>query len=125
MRTLTFAASLVLAAAVFPGPAIAQQDASVFEPGLISDGGVFGLTLSPSGTHALWVKSNGRRDKLVIMESHKVNGKWQTPTEASFSGKGEWKDIDPVFSPDGSRVIYQSTRPVPENQSVRVSTFGR
>lgn len=85
----------------------------MFEPGLISDDGVFGLTLSPDGKHALWVKSNGKRDKLVIMESSNSNGKWQAPKEVSFSGNPAWKDIDPVFSPDGRKIIYQSTRPVP------------
>jgi hypothetical protein len=79
----------------------AQQQPSIFEPGFISDNGVFGFTLSPKSEEAFWVKSNGGRDTLLIMHSVKVNGKWQAPQPASFSTRtASWKDIDPMFSPD-------------------------
>jgi hypothetical protein len=92
--------------------ALAQP--SLFEPELISRGGVFGLTISPDSKTALWVQSNGRRDTLIIMESIRRNGKWSTPAPASFStASAKWKDIDPMFSPDGKLVLFQSTRPVP------------
>lgn len=93
----------------------AQQEPVKFEPGKISNGGVFGLTISPDGNTALWVESNGRRDTLIIKESQKINGVWQEPVIASFStATAAWKDIDPVFSPDGQQVLFQSTRPVPD-----------
>lgn len=84
-------------------------------PGIVSEDGVFGFTLSPDGTSALWVKSNGRRDTLTIVQSSRVKGEWQTPTPAPFSGNPKWKDIDPVFSPDGNTILFQSTRPVEGN----------
>jgi hypothetical protein len=85
-----------------------------FEPDIISNGGVFGLTISPDSKTALWVQSNGRRDTLLIMESHKLQGKWTAPKPTSFSTtNAQWKDIDPMFSPDGKLVLFQSTRPVP------------
>lgn len=114
MKIQTFIRGFLIACAVFMAtPVVAGNDSSMFEPGLISDGGVFGLTISPDGNHALWVKSNGKREKLVIMESFKAGGKWQAPRTVSFSGNDGWKDIDPAFSPDGKKLIYQSTRPVP------------
>lgn len=92
----------------------AQQSPEIFQPGIISDGGVFGFTLSPDGREAFWVSSNGGRDTLVIMQSRLVKKQWQKPVAAEFSGKpGQWKDIDPVFTPDGKRLLFQSTRPWP------------
>ena len=93
--------------------AFGQPEPTLFQPGIISDGGVFGLTLSPDSKTALWVKSNGKRDTLIIMESTNREGRWMKPVVASFSTRnGEWKDIDPVFCPDGKTVLFQSTRPV-------------
>ncbi len=89
------------------------QQPTIFEPGIISDGGVFGFTLSNDGKEAFWVNSNGGRDTLIIMRSSKRNDEWQKPAPASFSDHaGEWKDIDPVFSPDNNMILFQSNRPV-------------
>lgn len=97
-------------------PAAAQTtpDPAQFLPGVVSDDGAFGLTLAPDGAHALWVKSGGSRERLVIMEMRKLNGVWQTPSVAPFSGTPGWNDIDPMFSPDGRILIFQSNRPVPD-----------
>jgi Tol biopolymer transport system component len=97
----------------------AQDKAQLFERGLISDDGVFGFTLSPDGKEAFWVRSKGKRDSLVIVQSVKVNGKWQVPQVASFSSKQFlWKDIDPIFTPDGNTILFQSNRAV-ENRADR------
>ena len=91
----------------------APSEPILFEPNVISDGGVFGFTLSPDGKEAFWVQSKGKRDTLIILQSHLVNGKWQAPKPAPFSAHGgKWKDIDPVFSPDGKTILFQSNRPV-------------
>ena len=106
---------LVIVSLCLPFFLFAQKEPIKFEPGKISNGGVFGLTISPNGNTALWVESNGRRDTLIIKESQKINGVWQEPVIASFSTTtAAWKDIDPVFSPDGQQVLFQSTRPVPD-----------
>lgn len=110
MKPVLFVLSLC-----FPFFPLAQKEPIKFEPGKISNGGVFGLTISPDGNTALWVESNGRRDTLIIKESQKINGVWQEPVIASFSTTtAAWKDIDSVFSPDGQQVLFQSTRPVPD-----------
>ncbi|PXY43584.1 TolB family protein [Flavobacterium hydrophilum] len=88
-----------------------QQTPVIFEPHNISNNGEFGLTISPDSKTALWVMSKGKRDTLTIMESIKENGKWIKPRIASFSSaSGQWKDIDPMFSPDGKTILFQSNR---------------
>jgi hypothetical protein len=86
----------------------------MYEPGLVSDNGAFGFTLSPDGQHALWVQSGGGRKRLVIVESRKVDGKWQAPMPVPFSSTDGARDIDPAFAPDGKSIIFQSNRPVPD-----------
>ncbi|MBC3910461.1 TolB-like translocation protein [Undibacterium umbellatum] len=105
--------ALLFACSMLASTAQAQADPALFQPGLISDGGVFGLALSPDGNQAFWVQSQGRRIALRIMSSSRVNGVWQTPQIASFSRDTQWKDIDPAISPDGKTLIFQSNRPVP------------
>jgi hypothetical protein len=90
-----------------------QKQPEMVAPGIVSDNGVFGYTLSPDSKTALWVKSGGGRDTLMIFESHFNGTRWDVPRRATFSNDGAWKDIDPVFSPDGKKVLFQSTRSVP------------
>ena len=59
----------------FTFQANAQTRVVKFEPGLISNGGVFGLSISPDGREAFWVSSNGGRDTLLIFQSTLENGK--------------------------------------------------
>jgi hypothetical protein len=89
-----------------------QNEPEMVGEGVISNDGVFGFTLSPNGTHAVWVNSNGGRDTLTIMESRYIDGHWTTAVPTPFSGNPQWKDIDPLFSPDGKTVLFQSNRPV-------------
>lgn len=108
----SFSIALLFACSLMASTVHAQQDPALFQPGLISDGGVFALALSPDGQQAFWVQSQGRRVALRIMSSSKLNGVWQTPQVASFSRDTQWKDIDPAISPDGKTLIFQSNRPV-------------
>lgn len=89
------------------------QQPQLVQPGIVSTGGVFGYTLSPKGDEAFWVHSNGMRDTLIILYAVKSTSGWSKPMAASFSGNIAWKDIDPMFSPDGNIVLFQSNRPVP------------
>ncbi len=97
---------------LFATSILAQNKVTLFEPTKISNNGEFGLSISPDGNEAFWVNSNGGRDTLSILHSRKINGKWETGTAASFSENKNWKDVDPMFSPDGKTLLFQSNRPV-------------
>ena len=96
----------------------ALSQSTKFADGVISNNGVFGLTLSRDGKTAVFVNSRRGRDTLTIVESEFVKGKWSKPVSSSFSPKpGIWKDIDPFFSPKGDLLLFNSTRPTPANPS--------
>jgi len=46
----------------------------------------------------------------VILESHLRGGKWSAPVIAPFSGR--WNDMMPAMAPDGSYLVFISTRPM-------------
>jgi Tol biopolymer transport system component len=50
----------------------------------------------------------------IIAYSELKNGKWTTPKTASFSGN--YRDIEPVFHPDGERLFFVSNRPAPKDE---------
>jgi WD40-like Beta Propeller Repeat len=79
----------------------------IFAPGVVSgytNGG--SPTFGPDGKTLLFARS---ANWGVILESHRVNGRWSTPVIAPFSGT--WNDWAPEFSPDGRYVIFVSVRP--------------
>jgi Tol biopolymer transport system component len=65
------------------------------------------LAFTPDGNTVFFDRSNGPHK--TIMVSHKVNGHWSKPQIAGFSG--HWFDQDPVVSPDGSYLLFNSDRP--------------
>ena len=105
----------VLATAVFcigTGSADPLQAATipeVFAPGVISgpasdDAPVF----TPDGRTVFFFRSN--HQDYNIMVSHQVGGQWSPPRIASFSG--HWRDLEPAMAPDGSYLIFASSRPI-------------
>jgi len=101
--------SLVASVTRAESPAsLATAAAQVFAPGEISGPANDGApTFSPDGNTLFYTRSAA--NWTVIVESHKVNGHWSHPVVAPFSG--EWPDSSPAMSPDGSYLVFQSTRP--------------
>jgi len=82
--------------------------AEIFAPGIISGPANDGApTFSPDGNTLFFTRSTAQW--TVITESHHIDGQWTRPTLAPFSG--EWPDSSPAMSPDGSYIVFQSTRP--------------
>jgi Tol biopolymer transport system component len=66
------------------------------------------LAFTPDGNTVFFDRSEGKHKTILI--SRKVSGHWSKPEVASFSGT--WFDQDPVVSPDGSYLLFDSDRPV-------------
>jgi Tol biopolymer transport system component len=64
---------------------------------------------SPDGETMLFTRQTSHQS--IIMESHRLGAKWSEPRAVSFSGRRA--DMDPAFGPDGSYVVFVSTRPAP------------
>ncbi len=97
---------------------LAQSQAQVkpFAPEILNSKDIFGLTVSPDEKEIFFVKSWGGRDSLAIFHAKKEKNKWSAPVRASFSNqKNEYKDIDPLFSPDGRTLVFNSNRPTPQD----------
>lgn len=84
----------------------------LFAPNIISD--EFGnrdLAISPKGDEIFYtLQYQAGRAFSTIMHTKKVNGKWTKPAVASFCG--EYNDLEPAFSQDGSKLFFVSNRPV-------------
>ena len=65
------------------------------------------LAFTPDGSTVFFDRSAGKHK--TIMVSHRVGGRWTPAQIASFSGN--WFDQDPVVSPDGSYMLFDSDRP--------------
>lgn len=92
----------------------AQQQPVLFAEGIISNGKVFGLSLTPDGNKTYFVNSFGGRKRLRIMESEKLDGKWQKPKPAFFSDS-LFREIDPFVSPDGNIILYNTRKGLAKN----------
>jgi hypothetical protein len=91
-----------------------------FAPELFTD--VYGthilLTFSPDGKELYWEAPfiQGRMNMSKIWFMREANGRWSPPRMASFS---DFPSLAPVFSPDGKRLIFISSRPLQDNGDQR------
>lgn len=77
---------------------------------------VNGLAFEPDGRTLYvshWVDEVDLRGKrrVRIFEHQFVDGQWSAPVPVAFSA--EYTDYQPVLSPDGTRLYFTSTRPIP------------
>lgn len=99
---------LLAAPCAIASPQDSQPVPQIFAPGVISSPANDGSpTFSPDGNTLFFTRSAA--NWTVILESHKTGGQWSKPTLAPFSG--EWPDSSPALSPDGTFLVFQSTRP--------------
>jgi Tol biopolymer transport system component len=89
-------------------PASTDTAPQIFAPNVISGPANDGApTFTPDGTTMFFTRSGATWG--AILESHQVGDHWSEPEIAPFSG--EWSDLQPVLSHDGSYLIFSSWRP--------------
>lgn len=79
------------------------------------------IVFSPDGRELFWVLTTAQLEKRFYFRQDE-SGFWKGPTDAFLSLANFEKD--PCFSPDGSRVFYQSRAALKKRGSTRTSTFG-
>jgi len=104
------------------GPHASQTPPGVvpelFAPGLVSgDGDQGGVVVSPGGREIyFWtIENRGGRITSTIRVTRLVNGAWTSPEVVPFSGTH--MDGYLAMRPDGSRLYFQSTRPIDRSES--------
>jgi Tol biopolymer transport system component len=111
LRPAAVAAPISIAAARPPY----AVDMPLTEPRLFGEGVIstaadeFGGQFTPDGRTLFFNRSVPRSQLYTIFVSTFARGHWSAPAVAPFSG--EWRDFDPVISPDGSRLYFISDRP--------------
>ena len=88
-----------------------MKNSQIFGEGVVSTSDdEFGGTFTPDGKTCFFSKSVLRFYLDIICYSEFKKGVWQEPKIAPFSG--QYRDFDPVISPDGHKMVFTSNRPV-------------
>ena len=66
--------------------------------------------ISNDGDEIYYTQSNFDHSIQLIMVFEQLDADWKKPLIASFSG--DYNDIEPFLSPDGSKVFFSSDRPI-------------
>ena len=113
--------AISLAALMSSAAVAADAVPTVFAPGVISGpADDEGPTFSPDGKTVYFFRSNSK--DYFIMESHLGKHGWSAPKVAPFSG--QWRDLEPAMAPDGSYLIFASTRPAPGSSTPPDGSWG-
>ena len=113
-RTSVRAPSAVtLVSLIFLPPAWgAHVPPQVFAPDVISASGHDAAPAFTSDGKTVYFQRSSAAASTILV-SHLVGGRWSTPEIASFSGR--WDDLEPAMAPDGSYLIFVSSRPISDS----------
>src|SRR5262249_14372643 len=92
----------------FP-PSEAPKAEMMGEGALSTPDDEFGGALSSDGKTIYYDVTVPPHYLYIMCESHLVDGKWQRPEVLPFSG--QYRDSDPVLTPDGKTLLFASDRP--------------
>lgn len=68
------------------------------------------MAISPTGDELFYTWVSPRSQYQVILRMKSVGNTWSAPEVAPFSGR--YSDLEPAFSPDGTRLYFASRRPL-------------
>lgn len=102
--------SLCLAAACLGAARAAEPSMpQVFAPGVLSGPAHDSApAFTPDGDTVYFGRSSAAQSTILV--AHRRGGGWSTPEVAAFSG--EWNDMEPAMAPDGSYLVFVSSRPI-------------
>ena len=120
-NALVIAGSALLHCGFAAASTAAPGTPAVFAPGVISGPAADeGPTFTPDGKTVYFFRANSQDS--FLMESHRVKGGWSKPVVAPFSG--QWRDLEPALAPDGSYLIFASSRPLPGSDTPPDGSWG-
>ncbi len=118
---MRFSPLFAIAAVLFATGVAADPVPQVFAPGVISGpADDEGPTFTADDKTVYFFRANSK--DYFIMESHRVKGSWSSPSIAPFSG--QWRDLEPALAPDGSYLIFASSRPLPGSTTPPDGSWG-
>lgn len=87
------------------------QSPTLFMPGSISTPyKERDMTISSDGNHLLYSIHSYDDQQRMIVEMIRKDKNWSRPEVVSFSGN--YRDIEPMFDPSGTRLFFASNRPL-------------
>src|ERR1700730_12500658 len=91
------------------GFAAAARVPEIFAPGVISGPAHDSApAFTPDGRAVYFARNNASASTILV--SRLRGSRWTPPELAPFSG--EWNDMEPAMAPDGSHLVFVSSRPV-------------
>ena len=114
------AAAPPTAAPALTGPYLGQEPPGLeprrFAPGVVSTGlEERDLAVTPDGNELFFTVTYADGAVFAaIVTTRLVDGSWTPPEVAPFSGS--WSDFEPCLAPDGQRLLFASTRPLPGDE---------
>ncbi len=86
--------------------------AVVFAPGIVSDElGNRDMAIAPDANEFFYTIQYRGGQFSTIMQVKKLKGQWGNPEVASFCGT--YNNLEPAYSPDGTKLYFASNRPLP------------
>ena len=106
----------------------AQEEPVRYSPELIGENSIssempeFATSFLPDGNTVFFNRTNEDRSIIQIYTSSKVDGVWQ-PAEALPFSNDEYWDVDPFVNADGTRLYFNSNRPVEGDSTADFDTW--